>query len=538
MTLQQQYNLIKEGKGNKTQFLKQARSLFPEYFNQYTDFDTASNVLKSKQIISEAAGGVVGKGFNIWDWKKILEEEVKAEEKETSKEVKDANANAFDNSDMKNADNVNFNEIMKGFYAELKDEKNADKTGDELKAMVVKNLAKDCLYYTKNGEFGTKGVGYTTEAPGLGTPKEPKGKHKSSGYGDIEKEVKVKANVQDSLGDKEAKTSMPKKVKEMPDKGVTGTEKKMKLQENTDPNKFELGQENPDDAPMGVNDKAASKPMKAKVDIKSTLEKIATAVFTEKDLNKAKALFKSHIEASGINEKDKVTILKNIEATKTKPRLDSYLVNSLLHYEGMGTSQLKENTEIDPTYTHFAIRKSDNKVVNGWEYKNLDNESIKEYCKMDLKDQFPDSKVSEFTIVTKRGAESKGIDPFDSENWYKMDESIDPQGAAGDEEKEKEAKDTQVKKPNPNVSTNEQTLRSIIHNLIKEEMDWDRFTIQVLSNNYEGTIKRDEEGWMMYDEDNQPEESGPFNSLKSLMSYYNLTKEDLHGTYVTKLKGL
>jgi len=52
MTLQEHYAAIKNGKGNKTQFLKQARSLFPEYFNQYSDFDTATNVLKSKQIIS------------------------------------------------------------------------------------------------------------------------------------------------------------------------------------------------------------------------------------------------------------------------------------------------------------------------------------------------------------------------------------------------------------------------------------------------------------------------------------------------------
>ena len=231
MTLQEHYSAIKSGKGNKDQFLKQARNLFPEYFNQYTDFDTATNVLKSKQIISEAAGGVVAKGFDIYDWKKILAEETKATEKETSKEVLDDQNNAYNNSDMKNADNVNFNEIMKGFYAEMRDEKNAGKTGDEIKAMVVKNLAKDPLFYTKDGMFGVKGLGYTTEAPGLGEPKEPKGKFKSSGYGDIEKEVKVKSNVKDSLGDSEAKTSMPKKVKEMPDKGVSGVEKKVRLQE-------------------------------------------------------------------------------------------------------------------------------------------------------------------------------------------------------------------------------------------------------------------------------------------------------------------
>ena len=234
MTLQEQYNSIKSGNGNKDQFLKHARSLFPEYFNQYTDFNTATNVLKSKQIISEAAGGVVAKGFDIYDWKKILAEEVKAEEKETSKEVTDKQAHAYNNSDTKNADNVNFNEIMKGFYAEMRDEKNAGKTGDEIKAMVVKNLAKDPLFYTKDGMFGVKGLGYTDEAPSLGQPKEPKGKHKSSGYGDLDTEVKIKepkSNVQDSLGDQEAETSMPKKVKEMPDKGVTGVEKKMKLQE-------------------------------------------------------------------------------------------------------------------------------------------------------------------------------------------------------------------------------------------------------------------------------------------------------------------
>ena len=242
MTLQEQFNSIKSGKGNKAQFLKQAKSLFPQYFNQYSDFDTATNVLKSKQIISEAAGGVISKGFDIWDWKKILAEEVKAEEKKVSKEVEDVQNHAYDNKDMKNADNINFNEIMKGFYAELKDPKNHDMTGDEIKAIVVKNLAKDALHYTKDGEFGEKGVGYTTEAPGLGEPKAPKGKHKASGYGDIEKEVKVKANVQDSLGDKEAKDSMPKKVKEMTttpqnSAGVKkmkmpGAEKTMKLQEN------------------------------------------------------------------------------------------------------------------------------------------------------------------------------------------------------------------------------------------------------------------------------------------------------------------
>ena len=65
--------------------------------------------------------------------------------------------------------------------------------------------------------FGVEGVGFTDEAPSLKQPVEPKGKHKSSGYGDLDVDVeKVKANVKDTLSNSEAKTSMPKKVKEMP----------------------------------------------------------------------------------------------------------------------------------------------------------------------------------------------------------------------------------------------------------------------------------------------------------------------------------
>jgi hypothetical protein len=59
----------------------------------------------------------------------------------------------------------------------------------ELKDIVMKNLAKDSIFYTKDGQFGVKGLGYTTEAPGLGTPKEAKGKYKSSGYGDLKESI-------------------------------------------------------------------------------------------------------------------------------------------------------------------------------------------------------------------------------------------------------------------------------------------------------------------------------------------------------------
>jgi hypothetical protein len=71
-----------------------------------------------------------------------------------------------------------------GVYYEAKLDKNEGKTLEEIKDMVYKNLAKDPIYYTKNGQFGVD-VGYTDEAPSLGATDEPKGKYKSSGYGNL-----------------------------------------------------------------------------------------------------------------------------------------------------------------------------------------------------------------------------------------------------------------------------------------------------------------------------------------------------------------
>jgi len=58
---------------------------------------------------------------------------------------------------------------------------------DEAKEVVAKNLEKDSIFYTKNAAFKVDGLGYEE----LKQQEEPKGKHKSSGYGDL-KENKMK----------------------------------------------------------------------------------------------------------------------------------------------------------------------------------------------------------------------------------------------------------------------------------------------------------------------------------------------------------
>jgi len=220
-TLQEQFNLIQEGKGHKDMFLKSARRLFPEYVTNFATYNEASTILKQRGIISEVkvGGGVVSKpvfdpfkAFNSYvneeynvatgvgpTYASQQENPIKAPKAsgeyttksvntKISKEVEDnQRETGFNNQNYKDIDNLYGEEFLEGYYAEMKDPKNVDKTIDQLKEIVRKNLEKNPSYYVENAAFGIKGIGYTKEAPGLGEPKEAKGKYKSSGYGDLPK---------------------------------------------------------------------------------------------------------------------------------------------------------------------------------------------------------------------------------------------------------------------------------------------------------------------------------------------------------------
>jgi hypothetical protein len=212
-TLQDQYLLIKEGKGHVGVFLTEAKRQFPNIVRNAAMLDEAVASLKSKNIISENVFSVMPAILDrpkkesyetafeafLAEAKKNEDEKVKAEEKKVSKPVEEDLEKAFDYSDEKNPDNMIFDQIMTGYYAEMKDPKNADKTMQQLKDIVFKNLEKDPIYYTKNGQFGVKDLGYVTEAPGLGEPKEPKGKYKSSGYGDLKESKETEDDIKSKL---------------------------------------------------------------------------------------------------------------------------------------------------------------------------------------------------------------------------------------------------------------------------------------------------------------------------------------------------
>jgi ribosomal protein S19E (S16A) len=183
-SLQNQYNLIKEGKGNKEIFLKEAKTQFPQYITNVQTFDQVIHSLTEKGIINESMVLVSANRPETPDWFKVFKENtesVKADLKDTDKSVTEKETAGYDYEDKNNSNNISTQEILNGYYAEMKDPKNADKTETEIKATVFKNLEKDPLFYIKNAAFGVKGIGYTEEAPGLGKTKEVTGKYKSSG---------------------------------------------------------------------------------------------------------------------------------------------------------------------------------------------------------------------------------------------------------------------------------------------------------------------------------------------------------------------
>ena len=191
--LQTQYNLIKEGKGHKDVFVKEAKRIFPDIIPNSAGFDQTSTLLKNKNIIVENIFPLVPSSglnpFSTFD-KFLKEEETKAEVKKTSKEVEEDLAKTYDYSDKKNLNNQIFDQVLKGIRFEI--EQDPELTLEKATEKVKKNLDKNSLFYLENAAFGVKGLGYTKEAPGLGEPKETKGKYKSSGYGNLKENKNMK----------------------------------------------------------------------------------------------------------------------------------------------------------------------------------------------------------------------------------------------------------------------------------------------------------------------------------------------------------
>jgi len=126
----------------------------------------------------------------IYKFQDYLTEAAKATEKKTTKEVDELNTKGWDYQDPKLFNNINPDQLVNGVAIEIR--KDNSMPLEKAMEIVVKQLGKDPMYYIENAAFGVEGIGYTDDVVAL-TPKEIKGKYKSSGYGDLKEAIMNKS---------------------------------------------------------------------------------------------------------------------------------------------------------------------------------------------------------------------------------------------------------------------------------------------------------------------------------------------------------
>ena len=73
--------------------------------------------------------------------------------------------------------------------------------------------------------------------------------------------------------------------------------------------------------------------------IKSIFEQIASQVFNMKDKDEAKRFITEFVNSKGIKDEDKHIIITNVNACPNMYKIQNYICNSLLKYEGMGVQK-------------------------------------------------------------------------------------------------------------------------------------------------------------------------------------------------------
>jgi len=151
--------------------MKKAEKLFKELINEnYIDLKPINQIEATPKTSFENK------------FAEFLAEEAKIEEKKVTKEVEEVAESNFDYKDVKNLDNQIGQEVLNGIYFEAK--QNPDKSLEEIREIVSKNLAKDGQHYINNAMFGVDGLKAETMKC-----EEASGKHAASGYSDKVKEV-------------------------------------------------------------------------------------------------------------------------------------------------------------------------------------------------------------------------------------------------------------------------------------------------------------------------------------------------------------
>lgn len=93
--------------------------------------------------------------------------------------------------------------------------------------------------------------------------------------------------------------------------------------------------------------------MKPNPHLKSIFEQISEKLFAMKSLDEAKVFVVKFVEEKNINEKDKQSILHEVQNAKSLVRFQNYICNALLKFEGLGVNQISKTAREAAAETAF-----------------------------------------------------------------------------------------------------------------------------------------------------------------------------------------
>jgi len=112
---------------------------------------------------------------------------------------------------------------------------------------------------------------------------------------------------------------------------------------------------------------------------------------------------------------------RNIAIRKKYPGKTREWYEAMLDIESKHNNKplTEESFQNNQGYSHFAVNKATNKIVNGWDYSEYDSDELRQfkydYFTRDLIDYDLDPK--QYKIVTGKFLLRQGIDPNDNNNW-------------------------------------------------------------------------------------------------------------------------
>lgn len=245
------------------------------------------------------------------------------------------------------------------------------------------------------------------------------------------------------------------------------------------------------------------------------------------ELLKAKSMLFEDVEEAPLKRFDFASVIKEALTPVQSEHVHPYEFEKGWRYEIKLTGKFEDED----------VQKAKAKAV-----KNLEKDPI-HYTKLEMGEHAPDEKGHKMLDV------SKGQNFTDPDNQSKPVKST----PIADTESQKYADDMYEKGKAPKVidlkkksslsegSALDDLTRSHENDknpLVSEGDDprFDKFTLQVDKPTYKGVIKRDQKGWALYNESGEEEGAHPFGTLQSLMSHYDISKDQLSGEYTKNLK--